>query len=81
MKAQYIKKMVSNIKNFNFYIKDDIGISPIKNNIISIFKSSYNGFYKVEVDYILYERFMKIYQITKNDKLKKYLISSYYVKK
>jgi hypothetical protein len=63
--------MVSDIKNFDFYIKDDIGISPMKNNIITIFKSNYEGFYKVEVDYVLYERYQKIYRITKSDILKK----------
>ncbi len=71
MKTYNTKEMVYDLKNFDFYIKDDIGVSLMRNNIINIFKSSYENFYRVEVNYALYERYRKIYQITKSDKLRK----------
>ncbi len=70
LNVEYTKQMVSDLKNFDFYVKKSVGVKPINNNVIVIkdFKGNPN-YYKVDINYVFLDRLLKLYKITKKDGL------------
>lgn len=72
MKAKWTQEMINDLRNFDFYVKKSDNIYPIDNDFIKIESySNSNKYYQVYVNYILYERLLKISKFTNNEKYNK----------
>ena len=63
------KEMLSDIKNLDFYVSKKL-VYPINNKIITIKECSYSTHYEVHIDYVFFERLMKLTKITNIDTYK-----------
>lgn len=66
------RQMISDITNLDFYVKKSFFVNPINCDIIKM-KSYNDNYYKIDINYTLHERYMKIYKINKSEKLKNIL--------
>ena len=62
-------EMVADLKNIDFYVKKDL-VKPINNKIITIKECSYSNHYIVHINYIFFERLMKLTKIRNIDTYK-----------
>ena len=63
------REMISDIKNLDFYVSKKL-VYPVNNKIITIKECNYSNYYIVHINYVFFERLMKLTKITNIDTYK-----------
>lgn len=63
LKTNVTLGMVSDIKNCDFYVKKEL-VKPINNKIITIKECDRKNHYEVHINYVFFDRIIKITKIT-----------------
>jgi hypothetical protein len=63
VKSNITPEMVSDIRNTNFYVKKDL-VRPMDNKILRIRECPHKNHYEVHINYVLFDRLIKIIKIT-----------------
>jgi hypothetical protein len=69
VQANVNSELISDLKNLDFYVKKNL-VKPIDNKIITIKESCYSNHYVVHINYVFFERLMKLTKITNIDTYK-----------
>ena len=65
-------EMISDLKNIDCYVKKEL-VKPINNQIITIKECCYKKHYKVDINYVYFDRLMKLNKIMNKDIYKEIL--------
>lgn len=68
MSTNVTPEMLSDVKNIDFYVKKTL-VKPINNKIITI-KEYSNNYYKVDINYVFFDRLIKLNKIINKDTYK-----------
>lgn len=72
VKANITPEMVSELRNTDFYVKKDL-VKPVDNKIITIKECPHKNHYEVHVNYVYFDRLMKLNKIMNRDTYKETL--------
>ncbi len=69
VKTDVTPEMVSDLRNVDFYVNRDL-VKPINNKLITIKKCSYTNHYKVDINYVYYNRLVKLNKLMNKENYK-----------
>lgn len=72
LKTNVTPEMISDLRNVDFYVKKEL-VKPINNKLITIKNCSYGNHYKVDINYVYFNRLVKLNKLMNKDNYKELL--------